>query len=77
MGDTHAHFIRPVAPTLISESSEQQNLRRNAAEGLPQTSLQRAHADITGKSGIINVTDDWYKRIHVCVHVKGGLPDLA
>jgi len=34
--DTHVPFIRRVAPTPRSESSELLNLRRNAAEGLPQ-----------------------------------------
>jgi len=39
MGETHAHFFRPVAPTPRAESSELQNLRQNAAECLPQKSL--------------------------------------
>jgi len=36
MGGTCVHFIRPVALTPRSETSELQNLRRNAAEDLPQ-----------------------------------------
>ena len=34
MGDTHVHFIMPVIPTPRSDSSELQNLRRKAAEGV-------------------------------------------
>jgi len=34
MGETHVYFIKHVASTPRSESSELQNLRRNAAEGL-------------------------------------------
>jgi len=43
---THIHFIRPVAPTATSESSEIQNLCKNAAKGLPEKSSWRAQTDI-------------------------------
>ena len=75
MGDTHVHFIRPMAPasTRRSESSELQNLRRNAAEGLPQkvhsvhglTSWHVWHAP-----SIIHVTDEWHQRSQVCIRVE-------
>ena len=42
MGDTYVHFIRHVTPTPRSESSELQNLRRNAAEG-PRQKVNNVH----------------------------------
>jgi len=36
MGDIHVHFHQACGPTPRSESNELQNLRINAAEGLPQ-----------------------------------------
>jgi len=46
MGKTHVYFITPVAPTPRSDHSEQQNLHRNSAVGLPQKNSQHERTDI-------------------------------
>jgi len=48
MKDIHVYFIRPVAPAPRYESSKLQNMLRNAAAGLPETSLLHELTDIMG-----------------------------
>jgi len=79
MGDINIHFIRPSAPAPRCESSELLNLHRNAAKGLPQKvnnvhGLTLWHVWHCFQPRVSNdVTDDWHKRLQVCVHVEGGL----
>ena len=72
MGDTHVYLMRPVAPALISQYNELQNLHGNSAAGLPQKNLQCEWTDIMvwqygwhgfQKCIINNATDDWRKRL--------------
>ena len=46
MEDTHFYFIKPVAPTPMSEPSELQILHRNSAAGRPEKNSQCEPTDM-------------------------------
>jgi len=62
-----------MAPTPRSDSSGLQNLCRNATESTARKF--RARTDIMACLEPHNVTDDWHKRLQVCVHVEGKLSE--
>jgi len=65
MGDIHVQFIRPIAPTPRSELSKLQNLHKNSAKKFITWTDRHYRMDVMDNS-----TDEWCKRLWVCVHVK-------
>ena len=76
--DTHVYIINPVAPTLdlnpvnykiCIEIQQRVCLRKIHCE---QTNMMLWHW-LAWLWGLSNATDEWCKRLWVCVHVKGRL----
>jgi len=73
MRHTNVYFIRSVAPTPRYESSKLRNLLRKVHNMNGPTLRAGRHGfDLLV---ISNATDEWSKRLQVCVHVKGRLSE--